>query len=68
MGCMIRAGGVAINLREKNLGSIGQLALYYQSNLDVLLVMTQHSQVFAALIRIHDKIDARKRFVPFIIL
>lgn len=65
---MIRAGGVAINLREKNLGSMGQLSLYYQSNLDALLVMTQQSQVFAALIRIHDKIDARKRFVPFIIL
>jgi len=65
---MIRAGGVAINLRERNLGSIGQLALYYKSNLDALLVMTQHSQVFVALIRIHDKIDARKRFVPFIIL
>lgn len=65
---MIRAGGVAINLRGKNLGSMGQLSLYYQSNLDALLVMTQQSQVFAALIRIHDKIDARKRFVPFIIL
>lgn len=65
---MIRAGGVAINLREKNLSSMDQLALYYQSNLDALLVMTQHSQVFTALIRIHDKIDARKHFVPFIIL
>lgn len=65
---MIRAGGVAINLRERNLGSTGQLALHYQSNLSALLVMTQHSQVFATLIRIHDKIDARKRFVLFIIL
>lgn len=68
MSCMIRAGGMAINLREGNVGSIGQLAPYYQSNLDRLLVMTRNSQVFAALIRIHDKIDARKRFVPFIIL
>lgn len=68
MGCMIRAGWMAINLREENLGSIGQLTPYYQSNLDALLMMTQHSQVFAALIRIHGKIDARKRFVPFIIL
>lgn len=68
MGCMIRAGWMAINLREENLGSTGQLIPYYQSNLDALLVMTQHSQVFPALIRIHDKIDARKRFVPFIIL
>ena len=68
MGCMIRAGWMAINLREENLGCIGQLTPYYQSNLDALLVMTQHSQVSATLIRIHDKIDARKRFVPFIIL
>lgn len=68
MGCMIRAGWMAINLREENLGSIGHLIPSYQSKLDVLLVMTQHSQIFATLIRIHDKIDARKRFVPFIIL
>lgn len=65
---MIRAGWMAINLREENLGSIGQPTPCYQSNPDALLVMTQHSQVFATLIRIHDKIDARKRFVPFIIL
>lgn len=65
---MIRAVWMAINLREENLGSIGQLGPHYQSNLGALLVMTQHSQVFATLIRIHDKIDARKHFVPFIIL
>lgn len=68
LGCMIRTGWITINLRKENLGSIGQLIPYYQSNLDALLVMTQHSQVFTLLIRIHDKIDARKRFVPFIIL